>query len=76
MTKEEFHARLLEFLQHQPFAPFVVELRDGRRLIVRQPPVVFSDGAASFIDPEDGALVDFFHDEVQTFGFLEQGAPA
>jgi hypothetical protein len=76
MTKDEFHARLREFLQHQPFAPFVVELRDGRRIVVRQPPVVFSDGAASFIDPDDGALVDFSHEDVQTFGFLEQGAPA
>ena len=76
MSKEEFHARLREFLGRQPFAPFVVELRDGRRLVVKQPPVVFSDGAASFIDPADGALVDFRQEEVQTFGFLEQGAPA
>ena len=76
MSKEEFHARLRQLLAREPFAPFAVDLRDGRRLVVKQRPVVFSDGAASFIDAEDGALVDFRHDEVQSFGFLEQGAPA
>lgn len=76
MSKEEFHAQLRQYLHREPFAPFVVELSDGRRLVIKRPPVVFCDGAASYIDPEDGALVDFFHDEVQTFGLLEQGAPA
>ena len=75
MTKDEFHARLRQFLQRQPFSPFVVELRDGRRLVVQQPPVVFSDGAASFIDADDGALVDFCHEEVQAFVLLEREAP-
>ncbi len=74
MSKDEFHTSLRQFLGRQPFAPFVVELRDGRRLVIKQPPVVFSDGVASFIDPADGALVDFRHGEVQTFGILEQGA--
>jgi hypothetical protein len=76
MSKDEFHSELRQFLNHQPFNPFTVEMRDGRRLAVMKPQVVFCDGAASFIDPEDGSLVDFFHDEVQQIRELEQGAPA
>lgn len=76
MSKDEFHACLRLLLARQPFVPFDVELRDGRRITVQQLPVVFSDGAASFIDPSDGALVEFWHDEVQVLGSLEQGAPA
>jgi hypothetical protein len=76
MAKGEFESTLRQYLHHQPFHPFGVLLRDGRRLVIRQLPVVFSDGAASFIDPINGALVDFFHDDVQTFGPLEQEVPA
>jgi hypothetical protein len=72
MTKNEFETSLRQFLHHEPFRAFVVQLTDGRRLVIHQPPVVFCDGAASYIDPVDSALVDFFHDEVQTFGPLEQ----
>ncbi len=76
MAKDEFHALLREYLHRQPFSPFAVALRDGRRLLIKQPQLVFCDGAASFIDPDDGALVEFFHDEVQSFGLLEQEAQA
>jgi hypothetical protein len=76
MTKEQFYAQLQQFVHRQPFAPFVVDLRDGRRLEIKQLPVVFGDDGAGYIDPEDGALVDFSNDEVVCFGFLEQGAPA
>jgi hypothetical protein len=75
MTKDEFEACLRQFLDREPFRPFVVHLTDGRRLVIQHPPVVFCDGAASYIDPVDGALVDFFHDEVQTLGPLEQEVP-
>jgi hypothetical protein len=75
MAKNEFHKRLREFLHRQPFVPFFVQFRDGNRLVIKKPPVVFDDGAASFIDPVDGALVEFFHDEVKVFG-LEQETPA
>jgi hypothetical protein len=74
MAKDEFHALLRQYLQREPFFPFTVSLRDGRRFVIKQPPAVFCDGAASFIDPDDGALVEFFHDEVQVFGRLEQEA--
>ena len=76
MSKNEFEGSLRQYLDRDPFQPFVVKLSDGRRLAIQNPPVVFCDGAASYIDPEDGALVDFFHDQVQTFGPLEQEVPA
>jgi hypothetical protein len=76
MAKNEFHDRLRQFLHRQPFLPLLIEFEDGRRIVIKQPPVVFSDGAASFIDPADGALVDFSHDEVKTLALLEQGTRA
>ena len=76
MSKNDFHNQLREHLHRKPFLPFVVELRDGRRIKIKQPPVVFADGAASFIDPADDALVEFAHDEVKKFGLLEQETSA
>jgi hypothetical protein len=72
MTKHEFHDRLRQLLHREPFVPFAVELRDGGRIVVERPPVVFADGAASFIDPTDGALVEFFHKQVKDFSALEK----
>jgi hypothetical protein len=56
--------------------PFVVNLLDGRQIVIKKPPVVFADGAASFIDFQSEALVEFFHNEVKTFADLEQETPA
>ncbi len=67
MSKKEFHDRLRQLLHREPFQPFTVNLRDGRQILIKKPPVVFDDGAASFIDLEKEALVDFYHDEVKTF---------
>jgi hypothetical protein len=76
MAKNEFETCLRQYLERKPFQPFVVELTDGRRLMVKQLPVVYSDGAAGFIDPADGALVDFSHDEVRNFGLGKMEVPA
>ena len=67
MSKNEFETALRQYLDRNPFQPFVVRMTDGRRLAIQNPPVVFCDGAASYIEPDDGALVEFFHDEVQAF---------
>ena len=72
MAKDEFETCLRQYLERRPFQPFIVELKDGRRVLVKQLPVVYSDGAAGFIDPADGALVDFSHEEVQTFGLWKK----
>ena len=75
MTKNEFETTLRQFLPREPFRPFVVHLLDGRDILVKELPVVFADGAASFIDPEEEALVEFFHDTTKSFGPLEQEVP-
>lgn len=75
MTKGDFESSLRHYLERQPFHPFVVKFQDGRRLVIKQPPVVFCDGAAGFIDPFDDALVNFAHDEVQAFDFWRQEVP-
>ncbi len=72
MTKDEFETRLRHYIYQDPFQPFVVHLLDGRRVTVDQLPVVFSDGAASFVDFKKEALVEFFCDQVVSFGPLEQ----
>jgi len=72
MTKEEFETSLRQYLNRKPFRPFVVQLLDGRQVLVKKPPVVFADGAASFIDPEEEALVEFFHDETKSFGLQRE----
>lgn len=72
MSKEEFDSTLRRLMERRPFSPFIVHLMDGRRINVKEPPIAFSDGAASFIDPDDGALVDFSHEEISSFGIREQ----
>lgn len=75
MAKEDFENCLRQYLERRPFRPFVIEFTDGRRLVIKQIPVVFNDGAAGFIDPSD-TLVEFFHDEVQAFALWEEEVPA
>jgi hypothetical protein len=66
MSEETFTAKLREFTQRMPFVPFVVELRDGRRITVANPAVAFGGGGAGFISDAEG-LVDFAADEVRDF---------
>ena len=70
MTKKEFQNGLRQLLNSDPFSPFVVELRDGRRIIIKKPPLAFTDEGASFIDSTDGALVGFERNEVKKFTLL------
>lgn len=72
MTKDEFENTLEKNLHRQPFQPFVVELTSGRRIVIKKLPVAHGGGGAGFIDPDDGALVDFVHNDVRSMGALEQ----
>jgi hypothetical protein len=67
MSKEVFHAALRTYLHRQPFVPFVVALHSGDEIVIPAPPVVFSDGVASFIAHDDGRLVEFHYQEVKEF---------
>lgn len=70
MAKKEFQSRLRQLLNSDPFFPFVVELRDGGRIVIKKPRLAFNDEGASFIDATDGALVEFEPDQVKNFTLL------
>ncbi|HEY2911418.1 MAG TPA: hypothetical protein VGI99_14300 [Gemmataceae bacterium] len=66
----EFDATLRRFIQAPKFLPFVVELDDGRRILIRHPAVAFGGGGALTIDPDDGGFVDFTHENVKSFHIM------
>ena len=67
----QFDETLRQLLRVESFTPFCVELVDGRQIWIRQPALAFGGGFASLIDLEDGALVEFSHDQV--IGFHSAG---
>jgi hypothetical protein len=72
INPNEFDEKLRRLLSRQEFVPFQVELEGGRRIWIRQPALAFGGGSAAFIDSEDGALVDFSHEEVVALPAAEQ----
>jgi hypothetical protein len=51
MELERFEQVLRQYLRREPFQPFVVELLDGRVVMINDPRVVMGGGAASFFTP-------------------------
>lgn len=68
MTPEQFDETLRSFVKRRPFFPFVVELVDGRRILIPDPHVAFGGGVAGFINEEE-ALDGFSYDQVQAMHF-------
>ena len=68
----EFDDKLRQLTRGATFTPFVVELEDGRKLLIRHPGVAFGGGGALTIDPDDGGFVDFTHEQVKAFRTLGQ----
>jgi len=48
MTIAEFESTLIEFLHRKPFAPFLVELCDGKRIPIVAPSIAIRDGSAVY----------------------------
>jgi hypothetical protein len=69
MTPEAFEQRLIALVHREPFAPFVVELEDGRRIAVDHPAVAINNGGAGFLSDADG-LVDFSCRDVRRITLL------
>ena len=69
MTPEQFDEMLRSYVKRRPFFPFVVELTDGRRILIEDRHVGFGGGVAGFIN-EDGALDGFSYDKVREFRFI------
>lgn len=64
MRQQEFEDYLRHFLHQEPFQPFVVEMVDGRVLLVEQPRVAFGGGGAGYVTPAE-ELVLFECEEVR-----------
>jgi hypothetical protein len=69
MNEQEFTAALRRLTQQRPFIPFIVEMTDGRRLVIDHPAVAFGGGAAGFLSESDG-LVDFCCEDVHSIAPL------
>ena len=63
----EFDVTLRRLLKKDTFVPFFVKLDDGQHIHIRQPALAFGGGHACFLDPEDGAMVGFSHQQVVGF---------
>lgn len=48
MNEEQFEEALRRHLHQQPFEAFVVELTDGRTIVIDQPTLIFAGGAATY----------------------------
>jgi hypothetical protein len=65
MSEEIFTKTLRAYTQRKPFLPFIVQLVDGRRIVVEHPGVAFGGGVAGFVSDSEG-LVGFSCDEVSS----------
>ncbi|MBY0232245.1 MAG: hypothetical protein K2W96_23445 [Gemmataceae bacterium] len=63
MKQEEFERVLGQFKHRKPFAPFVIELRDGRAIKVDEPAVAFDENGGAFLSADDD-IITFRRDEV------------
>jgi hypothetical protein len=64
MSPEAFEEKIIALKHREPFQPFIVELVDGRRIVVDNSGIVVSGGGAGFISNDD-ALVDIDHQDVR-----------
>jgi len=75
MTLEQFETSLRQFIRHEPFQPFVVELNDGRLIEIDHPGVAFGGGAASFLTGQF-ELVEFACENVRAIREMAHETPS
>jgi hypothetical protein len=63
IDRQQFDETLRDLVNRVPFVPFVVELDGGTTLTIPDQPVVFCDGAATYLTP-DYHMVEFSNDQV------------
>jgi hypothetical protein len=67
MTIDTFEQSYMAFKYRKPFQPFVVELEDGRQIVIADPSgLVFNPPAVGYLSPED-ELINFSCEEVRAF---------
>jgi hypothetical protein len=65
LTAEESDATMCKFKRQEPFLPFVVEMIDGRSILVKWPNIAINGGGATLITP-DWDFVDFECEQVRS----------
>jgi hypothetical protein len=63
IDRQHFDETLRRFVNREPFVPFVVELDGGSSVTIPDRPVVFCDGAATYLTP-DYRMIEFSNDDV------------
>ncbi len=71
MSDTQFFDTLRTLTRHQPFQPFVVELLDGRRIVVDSPSVAFSGGAAASYNSAERFFEFFCSEQVRAISPLD-----
>jgi len=74
MHPTQFDETLRKFIRAKPFMPFVVEMLDGRHIVISEPTVAFDAGGAIYVSDAD--IVRFFCEDVRTIRPEPQGAVA
>ena len=64
LDPNQFDETLRRLIKPETFVPFYIELDDGQKIWIKQPTLAFGGGGASFLDPDDGAMVSFYHEHV------------
>jgi hypothetical protein len=75
MTVQQVEDSVTELVHREPFAPFLVELMDGRTIDLAHPRLAFDSNGAVFFGP-DGGLVDFEFKNVRAIRLLNTEAVA
>jgi hypothetical protein len=58
MTPEQVEEHLLRLIYRKPFVPFVVEMADGKEVLIHKPGLAICCGTAGYMG-HDGVLVEF-----------------
>jgi hypothetical protein len=74
MSPAEFDETLRELKRAKPFIPFIVEMLDGRRILISDPKVSFDNGGAIYLT--DSSLEIFECEDVRAIRPEPQGASA
>jgi hypothetical protein len=65
MNQQEFEESARAFLRREPFQPFVIELQEGRVLLIDQPALAYGGGTGATFLSADFDLVEFLYEDVR-----------
>jgi hypothetical protein len=75
MTAEEFESTMCRLKRQKPFLPFVVELLDGRSILVDRPKIAIGGGGATLVKPRFN-LVEIECEQVRAIRMFTKEARA